>query len=78
MFQLTAKESRLDKKFTTQDEAIAAILSPIRQLMHPPVPQRLSGGFTADLRTGRTTSYSAELHLHKALDPKPLIVSPQK
>jgi hypothetical protein len=33
-------ETRLDKKLTMHDEAIAAILSAIRQLMHPPVPKR--------------------------------------
>jgi hypothetical protein len=43
-------ETRLDKKLTTHDEAIAAILSAIRQLMHPPVPKRRPIGFTADLR----------------------------
>jgi hypothetical protein len=45
-------ETRLDKKLTTHDEAIAAILSAIRQLMHPPVPKRRPIGFTADLREG--------------------------
>jgi hypothetical protein len=39
-------ETRLDKN----DEAIAAILSAIRQLMHPPVHKRRPIGFTADLR----------------------------
>ncbi len=43
-------ETRLDKKLTIHDEAIAAILSAIRQLMHPPVPKRRPIGFTADLR----------------------------
>jgi hypothetical protein len=43
-------ETRLDKKLTVHDEAIAAILSTIRQLMHPPVPKRRPIGFTADLR----------------------------
>jgi len=43
-------ETRLDKKLTTHDEAIAAILSAIRQLMHAPVPKRRPIGFTADLR----------------------------
>jgi hypothetical protein len=43
-------ETRLDKKLTTHDEAIAAILSAIRHLMHPPVPKRRPIGFTADLR----------------------------
>ena len=43
-------ETRLDKKLTIHDEAIAAILAAIRQLMHPPVPKRWPIGFTADLR----------------------------
>jgi hypothetical protein len=43
-------ETRLDRKLTIHDEAIAAILSAIRQLMHPPVPKRRPIGFTADLR----------------------------
>jgi|SRR5271170_3738299 len=43
-------EARLDKKLTVHDEAIAAILSAIRRLMHPPVPKRRPIGFTADLR----------------------------
>jgi hypothetical protein len=43
-------ETRLDKKLTIHDEAIAAILAAIRQLMHPPIPKRRPIGFTADLR----------------------------
>ena len=42
-------ETRLDKKLTTHDEAIAAILSAIRQLMHPPEPKRRPIGFTANI-----------------------------
>jgi hypothetical protein len=42
-------EARLDKKLTAHDEAIAAILSAIRQLMHPPVPKRRPIGFTANI-----------------------------
>ena len=42
-------ETRLDKKLIIHDEAIAAILSAIRQLMHPPTPKRRPIGFTADL-----------------------------
>jgi hypothetical protein len=33
-------ETRLDKKLTEHDQQIAAILSAIRQLMHPPTPKR--------------------------------------
>jgi hypothetical protein len=42
-------EARIDKKLTEQDEAITAILSAIRELMHSPTPKRRSIGFTADL-----------------------------
>jgi ATP-dependent Clp protease ATP-binding subunit ClpA len=44
-------EARLDKKLTAHDEAITAILSAIRQLMHSPAPKRRPIGFTADLDT---------------------------
>jgi hypothetical protein len=48
-------ETRLDKKLTEQDRAIGAILSAIRELMHPkvPVPKRRPIGFTADLEEKR-------------------------
>lgn len=42
-------EARIGKKLATHDEAIAAILSAIRQLMNPPAPKRRGIGFTADL-----------------------------
>lgn len=42
-------EDRLEKKLAAHDEAIAEILSAIRQLMNPPVPGRRPIGFTADL-----------------------------
>lgn len=42
-------QTRLDKKLTTHDEAIAAILSAIRQLMNPPAPKRRGIGFTANI-----------------------------
>ena len=42
-------EARLDKKLTEHDEAIAAILAAIRELMRAPQPQRRGIGFTADL-----------------------------
>jgi len=44
-------EARLDKKLAEHDEAIPAILSAIRQLMHPPAPRPRPIGFTADLDT---------------------------
>jgi len=42
-------EARLEKRLTAHDEAIAAILSAIRELMNPPEPKRRAIGFTADL-----------------------------
>ncbi len=42
-------DSRLQKKLADHDEAIAAILSAIRQLMNPPAPRHRPIGFTADL-----------------------------
>jgi hypothetical protein len=42
-------EARLEKKLTAHDEAIAAILSAIRELMNPETPKRRGIGFTADL-----------------------------
>jgi hypothetical protein len=42
-------ETRLDQKLADHDEAIAAILSAIRQLMNPRPPKRRPIGFTADL-----------------------------
>jgi hypothetical protein len=41
-------EVRLDKKLTEHDEAIAAILAAIRELMRPTEPQRRGIGSTAD------------------------------
>jgi phage regulator Rha-like protein len=46
---LNELEARLERKLATHDQAIAAILSAIRELMHPPVPKRRPIGFTADL-----------------------------
>ena len=43
-------EASIEKKLATHDQAIAAILSAIRQLMNPPPSKRRSIGFTADLR----------------------------
>jgi hypothetical protein len=47
--RLDQLEARIEKKLTTHDEAIAAMLSAIRQLMNPPASKRRSIGFTADL-----------------------------
>jgi hypothetical protein len=42
-------EARLEKRLATHDEAIASILSAIRELMEPKPPKRRAIGFTADL-----------------------------
>lgn len=47
--RLDELEARLEKKLATHDQAIAAILSAIRQLMNTPAPKRRPIGFTADL-----------------------------
>jgi len=47
--QFAALESKLNKKLADHDDAIAAILSAIRQLMNPPAPKRRGIGFTAKL-----------------------------
>jgi hypothetical protein len=47
--RFTELEARLDKKLTEHDQAIAAILSAIRELMNPPAPKRRPIGFTANL-----------------------------
>jgi hypothetical protein len=47
--RLDQLEGRPDKKLGEHDQAIAAILSAIRQLMHSPVPKRRPIGFTTDL-----------------------------
>jgi len=47
--RLDQLEAHLEKKLTTHDEAIAAILSAIRELMNPEPTKRRSIGFTADL-----------------------------
>ena len=49
--RLDQLEARIAKKLTTHDEAIAAILSAIRELMNPPVSKRRGIGFTADVGT---------------------------
>jgi len=47
--QFAQLEARLNKKLADPDQAIAAILSAIRQLMNPPSPKRGGIGFTAKL-----------------------------
>jgi len=51
--RLDELEARLEKKLTRHDEAIAAMLSAIRQLMNPPAARRRGIGFTADFDGGR-------------------------
>ena len=45
--ELEARIGRLDKKTARQDEAIAAIMSAIRDLMNPPIRRTRGIGFTA-------------------------------
>jgi phage regulator Rha-like protein len=47
--RLDELEARIEKKLTGHDQAIAAMLSAIRQLMSAPRPERRGIGFTADL-----------------------------
>ncbi len=47
--RLDQLEAGIQKKLTAHDDAIAAILSAIRELMNPPAPARRPIGFTADL-----------------------------
>ena len=46
---LAQKLNDLEHKLRNPDEAIAAILSAIRELMNPPPPKRRGIGFTADI-----------------------------
>jgi hypothetical protein len=48
---LARKLDELERKYQHHDEAIAAILSAIRELANPPPPKRRGIGFTADLDT---------------------------
>lgn len=45
---LAQKLAELERKLTTHDQAITGILKAIRELMHPPEPERRGIGFTAD------------------------------
>ncbi|HWJ33912.1 MAG TPA: ORF6N domain-containing protein [Steroidobacteraceae bacterium] len=45
---LAQKLNELEQKLKNHDEAIAAILSAIRELLHPPLQKRRGIGFTAD------------------------------
>ena len=47
--KLAELEANIEKKLANHDDAIAAILSSIRGLMHLPKPTRRGIGFTADL-----------------------------
>ena len=46
--RLDQLEARLERKFTTQDQAIAGILDAIRELMKPPETKRRKIGFVHD------------------------------
>jgi CHASE3 domain sensor protein len=47
--RLDELESRLERKLTTHDQAIAGILKAIRELMNPPIAKKRPIGFTANL-----------------------------
>ena len=47
--ELARRFAQLEARIDKHDEAIAAILSAIRELMHSPAPRRRPIGFTADL-----------------------------
>ena len=47
--RLDELEARIEKKLTGHDQAIAAMLSAIRQLMKPAPESQRGIGFTADL-----------------------------
>lgn len=46
---LARKLDKLERKYKNHDDAIAAILSTLRELMHAPATNRRGIGFTADL-----------------------------
>jgi ORF6N domain len=71
--RLDQLEARIEKKLTTHDEAIAAMLSAIRELMNPPVPKRRGIGFTADLEEKSQparTMQTRDRAVHKAASPR--------
>jgi hypothetical protein len=47
--RLDQLEARIEKKLATHDDAIASMLSAIRELMNPPAPRRRGIGFTASI-----------------------------
>ena len=47
--RLDQLEARIEKKLTSHDDAIGAMLSAIRELMNPPVKKSRPIGFTANL-----------------------------
>ena len=51
--RLDELEARIAKKLATHDEAIAAMLAAIRELMSPPAPKRRPIGFTADIENDK-------------------------
>ena len=51
--RLDQLEARVERKLATPDDAIAAMLSAIRALMHPQAPKRRGIGFTADISEPR-------------------------
>jgi phage regulator Rha-like protein len=47
--RLDRLETHIEKRLASHDEAIAAMLSAIRELMNPPAPRRRGIGFTANI-----------------------------
>jgi hypothetical protein len=59
--QFANLEGRLNKKLTEHDDAIAAILSAIRQLMNPPAPKRRHWLHREAITNKRPTTNATEL-----------------
>jgi len=49
--RLVELKAKIEKRLVTHDQAIAAMLTAIRELMRPAPPSRRSIGFTADMGT---------------------------
>jgi hypothetical protein len=67
----------LDKKLTTHDQAIAAILSAIRKLMHPPGPKRRPGP-AANPLLSLALLFDLELKKSPVLAPKLNVRPPRR
>lgn len=61
--RLDVLEARMENRLATHDEAIAAILSGIRQLMNPPDPKRGPSDLSPLSRTRADTAWPSLLEL---------------